>query len=116
MTNYFAIVHDGTLMGDCIGDPCDFIELTTFDATNCSLDKLKQKWLVQSRESDYEYGEEDIEELKGAWIVNEHTKNLVQKVAQRTNTGGDSSVYTLQGTLKVIIDELAVRKLGSLED
>lgn len=129
----YLILHDGTLEGDCSPDPVDFTKLPKGKAKlslkeaialyfrnpkNAVADQDGKKILLStlSDEEVSDYGYPKRTEIKGGWIINEKTKKLMEKICLSTNTGGDSAVYQLQRILKVVANELAIKKFGKLKE
>lgn len=112
MAKIFAILHDGTMNGDCAGDPLEMYEVTnTPDITFKGVLDLCRAQLEKET-----FDEDDIEEfvkdLKGAWIIDDNTAHLMKEVAKVASASDDGSTYTLQRALKAIARRQAVRSIG----
>lgn len=110
----FVILHDGTMDGDCAGDPMGYIELLT-PPDELTLKEAKELRRKQMQD-DGDWGPDDIKEelksLKGAWIVTEATTDLMDEVLDAVDPGSDSGVYALQRALKAIARTMATRIIG----
>ena len=108
----FAICHDGTMNGDCVGDPLNTFNVTDIkELTFEHVLGMYGEYLDDNCYNADEIGDE-LKHLKGAWIVTPETIALMEEVALVVDPGNDSAVYATQRALKAIARKLAVGTLG----
>jgi len=120
MTQFYAVLHDGTMDGDCNGDPCTFIAVPNMDVEFDN--ELIAKWTKQEgiySLDDYDTIEQFIEDedinIVGGWVVSEQTKTLINRVVKANGyTGSDYACYAVQRIIKCLLDELCVKRIGQL--
>ena len=106
----WAILHDGTFQGDsgfsCPGSCVEYKKGQTLK----QLSQIYWDYLVKTDG----YCEEDIKEdfpIKGAWILTNEHKNIVELVWE-CDPRGDSVVYQCNHTAKKMAANLAIKHLG----
>lgn len=113
-TKLFAILHDGTMDGDCAGDPKNMFDVTYRPDIRMDevIDMYRAKRFKENEGEWFEEDEDELTDLKGGWIVNESTVDLMEAVADAVDPGNDSSVYSLQRALKAIARKLSIHNFG----
>ncbi len=109
-----AIVHDGTMDGDC---PLADMTPIKIPANSPKLSQLKNAWkrqmIKEYGENDAEYVEDEINEIKGAWLLEEKTFNQICKgMDYAPEPGNDSSAYAMTSLLKGMFHTFAIKRIG----
>ena len=138
----YAICHDGKLEGDNAFDPLMLIPVADEFLDSClsinevgTVEALGNVWLetmVRSYEcemSDFNtmsaddlegYGLTDLmdesKQIKGVWIVDDKTVDLMKYVAKAIDPGNDSAVYACQRALKAIAQHTSIRNIGEMAE
>ena len=119
MHKRYVIAHDGTLDGDCGLDPMMVIDASEVKdnllVNNIDLVKqLVHEYVLREyydnqddEEITDEINEDYCDEVKGYWIIDEKTMELMEILAD-TDCGGDSAVYELQRILKKVANHMGV--------
>lgn len=114
MIKYCIICHDGTFNGDCSFDatvriPLNInithIQLPSFDELP---DLYKKAFAHVFSEQDWlEWGKEQLDELKGAWVIKETLVDKIVNATKRYTCGNDSQAYTMMSAIKCMLAEFS---------
>jgi hypothetical protein len=107
----FAILHDGSMNGDCSGDVMDYFPVTEVTVTLKDLKAMSRDQMIIAGYDSAEIKDE-LKEMKGAWIIEESTTELMSAVVEAVDPGCDSTAYACNRALKAIARKLAIASVG----
>ena len=102
----FAIGHDATFDGDnafTCPDP------TVEYRDGMTLADIRAAWVQTA--GDDEFAKETVQEMRGAWIVDEKGLRACRAVWE-SDPGNDSSVYSANRSAKHVAEAICVKKVG----
>ena len=120
MANVYAFPHDGTAEGDCALGGLHAIPFPNKRAV--TLRAIQNKFashLIDDDdgydEDEREYLDDEISDMKGAYVVSEEDYNRIQTVIGcLPEAGGDSACYEQQATIKAMYKAFSIKTLGKV--
>lgn len=113
---YWAILHDGTFDGDsaffCPDDKVPYKGETFKDIQKRFLDLKRKEY--KDRNNEFEITAEIAEDYnaEGAWIVDNNTLKLLEKIWDAADPHNDSATYTTNRIAKKMAHILSTKKFG----
>lgn len=106
----YLIPHDGTITGDS-----NFWAEAAHKINEIpeSIEEVKKIWrnvLIEKGDFEQEEIESIVIAIRGAWIINDNTKNILDTIC--ADTSGDSSAYTCNRICKGIAANQAIHIIG----
>ena len=120
-TSIVAIVHDGTMDGDCpLGDFTEIKVSGTCVPENILADSVKLAFLKNLWKEEMiklngedEYIDDEVKEIKGAWLFDEEVYvRVCNGMSYAPVPGNDSSCYAMQSLMKGMFHEFAFVRIG----
>ena len=118
MSKVYAFPHDGTAEGDCALGGLQAIPFPSKRAVTLRAIQNKfASYLIETDEwydeDEREYLDDEIADMKGAYVVTEEDHNRIQTVREcLPEAGGDSACYEQQASVKAMYKAFSIKTLG----
>jgi len=116
METFFAVLHDNSLAGDSSFYAENFLRYEESDTKESLVRKLARETvgvIGDQEDDDYVKNEfnEIMKEAKGAWIIDDKTRQVIDAMYKDNQPTNDTAVYIMNRAAKNICEEMAIRNL-----